>query len=228
MNIKSMRLKSYRSFAVDEHVPPEATVKEFRAICPVTKFMTTRVYSRATAGNARRFLMDLLEDAALPPAVHPGRRRQRAHAPYMAPPVRERLRATPHPAARPAAAKTAVQRQRRTGQSLGTDRVLEPLRRPADHQAGRPTPSQLRILLQLPAPSCIAGLPDVQRIHCRLGGRLVPVPKVLSRFTVLPAEKCLPRIVEDRPQPWMLQVSIPWFLAARRVEWIWPMAHRQG
>ena len=39
-------------------------IKEFRAICPVTRFMTTRVYSRATAGNARRFLMDLL--AAVP------------------------------------------------------------------------------------------------------------------------------------------------------------------
>ena len=42
------------------------TVKEFRAICPVTKFMTTRVYSRATAGNARRFLMDLLETLPFP------------------------------------------------------------------------------------------------------------------------------------------------------------------
>ena len=42
------------------------TVKEFRAICPVTRFMTTRVYSRATAGNSRRFLMDLLETLPFP------------------------------------------------------------------------------------------------------------------------------------------------------------------
>ena len=40
------------------------TLKEFRAVCPVSKFMVTRVYSRATAGNAKRFLMDLL--GALP------------------------------------------------------------------------------------------------------------------------------------------------------------------
>ena len=40
------------------------TLKEFRAVCPISKFMVTRVYSRATAGNARRFLMDLL--GALP------------------------------------------------------------------------------------------------------------------------------------------------------------------
>ena len=39
-------------------------LKEFRAVCPVSKFMVTRVYSRATAGNARRFLMDLV--GALP------------------------------------------------------------------------------------------------------------------------------------------------------------------
>ena len=40
------------------------TLKEFRAVCPISKFMVTRVYSRATAANARRFLMDLL--GALP------------------------------------------------------------------------------------------------------------------------------------------------------------------
>ena len=40
------------------------TVKEFRAVCPVSKFMVTRACSRATAGHARRFLHELL--AALP------------------------------------------------------------------------------------------------------------------------------------------------------------------
>lgn len=28
--------------------------KEFRAVCPVSKCVVTRVYSRATAGNAKR------------------------------------------------------------------------------------------------------------------------------------------------------------------------------
>ena len=40
------------------------TLKEFRALCPVSKFMVARVYSRATAGNARRFLSDVV--GALP------------------------------------------------------------------------------------------------------------------------------------------------------------------
>jgi len=40
------------------------TVKEFRAVCPVSRFMVARVFTRATAGNARRFLMDLV--GALP------------------------------------------------------------------------------------------------------------------------------------------------------------------
>ena len=42
------------------------TLKEFRAVCPVSKFMVARVYSRATAGNARRFLMDLLGTLPFP------------------------------------------------------------------------------------------------------------------------------------------------------------------
>ena len=56
--------------------------------------------------------------AALPAAVHTGRRRQRVHGP-----IRGRLRATAHPPARPAAAAPAVQRLRRTGQSLRQDRI---------------------------------------------------------------------------------------------------------
>ena len=42
------------------------TLKEFCAVCPISKFMVTRVYSRATAGNARRFLMDLLGELPIP------------------------------------------------------------------------------------------------------------------------------------------------------------------
>ena len=37
------------------------TLKEFRAICPVTRRMLSRVYSAATAFNARRFLRALLD-----------------------------------------------------------------------------------------------------------------------------------------------------------------------
>ena len=42
------------------------TIKEFRAVCPVTKFMAMRVCARATAGNARRFLLDLLDTLPFP------------------------------------------------------------------------------------------------------------------------------------------------------------------
>ena len=155
------------------------TLKEFRAVCPVSKFMVTRVYSRATAGNAKRFLMDLLGALPFPllsVQVDGGSEFMAGFEDACEELRRTKGALTP---ARPAAPEATVETSarpragRRTGQSLRTDRVLEPLRRPADHQAGRPTPGQLRILLQLPAPSCIAGLPDAQRIHCRLGGRLV-------------------------------------------------------
>ena len=43
------------------------TLKEFRAVCPASKFMASRVFSRATAGNAKRFLQAVLE--AMPFAV---------------------------------------------------------------------------------------------------------------------------------------------------------------
>ena len=42
------------------------TLKEFRAICPVSKFMATRVFSRATAVNAKRFLTAMLEAMPFP------------------------------------------------------------------------------------------------------------------------------------------------------------------
>ena len=37
------------------------TIKEFRAVCPASRFMVARVFSRATAFNARRFLADAVE-----------------------------------------------------------------------------------------------------------------------------------------------------------------------
>ena len=43
------------------------TIKEFRAVCPVSRFMVARVFSRATAFNARRFLRDVVD--ALPAAL---------------------------------------------------------------------------------------------------------------------------------------------------------------
>ena len=42
------------------------TIKEFRAICPVSRFMVARVFSRATAFNARRFLDAVVESFPAP------------------------------------------------------------------------------------------------------------------------------------------------------------------
>ena len=49
------------------HTRDGKALKEFRAICPVTKFIVSRVRSRATARNARRLLDEAL--AAFPFAV---------------------------------------------------------------------------------------------------------------------------------------------------------------
>ena len=40
------------------------SLKEFRAVCPISKFAASRVFSRATAGNAKRFLESAI--AAMP------------------------------------------------------------------------------------------------------------------------------------------------------------------
>ena len=42
------------------------TIKEFRAICPVSRFMVARVFSRATASNARRFLNEVVDAFPVP------------------------------------------------------------------------------------------------------------------------------------------------------------------
>ena len=93
------------------------TLKEFRAVCPVSKFTVTRVYSRATAGRmprakARtpRAKARTLPDGpprrtAVPAAVRAGRRRQRVHGR-----VRGRLRGTVHAPARPAAPEAPMER----------------------------------------------------------------------------------------------------------------------
>ena len=44
------------------------TLKEFRAVCPVSRFMASRVFSRATAGNAKRFLAAVAEAMPFPVA----------------------------------------------------------------------------------------------------------------------------------------------------------------
>ena len=43
-------------------------LKEFRAVCPTTRHMVARVFSRATAGNARRFLTAMVEAMPFPVA----------------------------------------------------------------------------------------------------------------------------------------------------------------
>ena len=85
------------------------TIKEFRAICPLSRFMVARVFSRATAFNARRFLDDVRRSPPRALAVHPGRRRQRVHAPFMA------LRASRTPARSSASNSTSCRRDAPSG-----------------------------------------------------------------------------------------------------------------
>lgn len=42
------------------------TLKEFRAVCPISRLMVSRVFSRATAGNAARFLDHVVRDMPFP------------------------------------------------------------------------------------------------------------------------------------------------------------------
>lgn len=46
--------------------PEGREIKEFKAVCPVSKQMVARVYSRATAHNAKRFLQTLLSELPVP------------------------------------------------------------------------------------------------------------------------------------------------------------------
>lgn len=45
---------------------PGLPIKEFRAVCPISKIVVTRAYRNATAINARRFLHDMREDFPFP------------------------------------------------------------------------------------------------------------------------------------------------------------------
>ena len=45
---------------------PQSMVKEFKAICPVSKQLVARVYRQATAHNGRAFLRALIEDLPFP------------------------------------------------------------------------------------------------------------------------------------------------------------------
>ena len=45
---------------------PGHVIKDFKAICPVSKCLVQRAYSRATAGNAGRFLREVVEQLPFP------------------------------------------------------------------------------------------------------------------------------------------------------------------
>ena len=101
------------------------TIKEFRAVCPVSRFMVARVFSRATAFNARRFLDAVVESFPAPVLsiqVDGGSEFMR-HS--WRSELRGRLQGTRHRPPRPAAAATAVERPRRTRQPHRPHRVAD-------------------------------------------------------------------------------------------------------
>ena len=125
------------------------TIKEFRAVCPVSRFMVARVFSRATAFNARRFLDAVVESFPAPVLsiqVDGGSEFMR-HS--WRSELRGRLQGTRHRPPRPAAAATAVERPRRTRQPHRPHRVLElPRLRPHRRSRLQETP-RARVLLQV-------------------------------------------------------------------------------
>ena len=159
------------------------TLKEFRAVCPVSKFMVTRVYSRATAGNAKRFLMDLLGALPFPllsVQVDGGSEfmagfedacEERRVPLHVLPPRRPQWNG-------------CVERTNRSARI----EFLEPLRRSADRGGRRSRPCPLRVLFQLRASAHIARLSDPERVPCRPGGCLVPSAKGIEPAQGLAAE----------------------------------------
>ena len=134
---------------------------------PVGKHMVTRVYSRATARNAQRFLQAVIEGPALPPPFRPGRRRLRVPGR-----VRASLPATRHPSVCPASPTTAVQWLRRTSQRQRPRRVLEPLHRRTHRRRSRRCPHRIPTLLQPPPTSPNPGHEDAHGVPCHMEGHL--------------------------------------------------------
>ena len=64
-----MRAKSPGELVQVDHMTVSRdgqTLKEFRAVDPVSRLMVCRVFSRATAGNAKRFLAEVVRDMPFP------------------------------------------------------------------------------------------------------------------------------------------------------------------
>ncbi len=139
------------------------TIKEFRAVCPASRFMVARVFSRATAFNARRFLDDVVEALPVPlrsVQVDGGSEFMR-HS--WRSELRGRMPGARHRTPRPAAAPPAVERLRRTRQPNRPHRVLE-LPRLRTHRPGRLRQAPpVRVLLQLPAAPVAQAVPPGRR-----------------------------------------------------------------
>ena len=118
------------------HAREGQTVKEFRAICPVTRFLAARVHAQPppVPANAGTLPPRTTRDTAVCAALHAGRRRQRVHAPCMAPPFRGRLpgsRQSPyascHPADRNGPTSTLSHRTLPSPPSLGSGEPVHTL-----------------------------------------------------------------------------------------------------
>ena len=178
------------------------TIKEFRAICPVSRFMVARVFSRATAFNAKRFLDAVLKD--MPATVqsiqvdggsefmrHSWRSGLRGRP-------REARRRTPRPPAPP----PPVERPRRARQPPRPRRVLEPPRLRTHRPSSLRQAAPIRILLQPPKTALRTRLPHPERASCRSGGCLAPVPELLDQYTHLHPSITGGKVASP---PWMRQ-----------------------
>ena len=153
-------------------------LKEFRAVSPVGKHMVTRVYSRATARNARRFLQAVIEDLPFP--LHSvqvdGGSEFRAE-------FEQACQQLDIPPVCPASPTTAVQWLRRTSQRQRPRRVLEPLHRRTHRRRSRRCPHRIPTLLQPPPTSPNPGHDDAHGVPCHMEGHLTQVSYVLNPHT---------------------------------------------
>ena len=149
------------------HTRDGKALKEFRAIRPATKFMVSRVRSRATARSAGRFLDEAL--AAFPFAVSSVQ--VDGGSEFMAEfeDACAKLGIQLHvPPPRRPQWNGCVERASRSARSSSGAAAAAP-----DRRRGRQGPRRIRVPPQLRAPPRIARMPNPERVPCRLGGGLI-------------------------------------------------------
>ena len=202
MNIESMRIRSYRSFKVDEHVPAQAAerYRTLRAYAQLRLAGCGEAGALAHIGISRRTLYRWKAALAAggqrglaPKSTRPRQLRVRRWTDRDVKAVMDMRRK--YPFMGKARIQGMLERRGvrlsvstvgrileralaagavRARQPLRPSRVLEPLQRTPHRHRRRPKTQRLRVLLQLSAAPRLARLSNPQRVPCANGGRLTP------------------------------------------------------